>query len=308
MKPLRVLLGPTAVGKTAVSLPLAEALGAEIVCIDSRQIYRGMEIGSAAPTPEERARVPHHLVAEAAPEDVMSAGEFGRRASAAIEAIRARGREALLVGGSGLYLRATLGGLDEQLPHDALLRESLRARARTEGVAALHAELERLDPVTAARTSPRDAQRVTRALEIIALTGHPVSALRTKARRTEIPARCVVLDREREDLEARIRARVAAMIEAGLVDEVRALLSRGLDPHTPALRSVGYAETIRFLNGDLDRAAWIEAIAVNTRRYAKRQRTWFRGIEGATWVRVAADEPDASVITRVSRAWQIPAG
>lgn len=306
MKPIPVLLGPTAVGKTVVSLPLAEAMNAEIVCVDSRQIYRGMEIGSAAPMPEERARVPHHLVAEIEPEEIMSAGEFGRRARAAIDAIQARGREALLVGGSGLYLRAVLGGLDEELPHDAELRESLRARARTEGPATLHAELARRDPETAARTSPRDAQRVTRALEVIALTGRPVSALRTKERQTEIPARIVVLDRERADLEARIRARVAAMIEAGLVEEVRALLSRGLDPQTPALRSVGYAETIRFLAGDLDRATWIEEIAVNTRRYAKRQRTWFRSLEGATWVAVARDEPEERVITRVVTEFVLP--
>ena len=303
MNPIPVLLGPTAVGKTSVSLPLAEALNAEIVCVDSRQVYRGMEIGSAAPTPEERARVPHHLVTEIDPEEIMSAGEFGRRTRAAVESIRARGREALLVGGSGLYLRATLGGLDEQLPHDAELRESLRARVREEGVEALHAELAQRDPETAARTSPRDAQRVTRALEVIALTGRPVSALRTKGRRTELPARIVVLDREREDLEARIRARVASMIEAGLVDEVRALLARGLDPRTPALRSVGYAETIRFLAGELDRAAWIEEIAVNTRRYAKRQRTWFRSLENATRVAVARDEPEERVLTRVSRGW-----
>jgi tRNA dimethylallyltransferase len=283
-----------------MSLPLAEALNAEIVCVDSRQIYRGMEIGSAAPTPAERARVPHHLVAEVEPEDAMSAGEFGRRARAAIDAIRARDREALLVGGSGLYLRAILGGLDEDLPRDAALRESLRGRAHTEGVEVLHAELMQLDPETGAKTSPRDVQRVTRALEIIALTGRPVSVLRTKGRRTELPARIAVLDRSREDLDARIRARVAAMIEAGLVDEVRALLSRGLDPHTPALRSVGYAETIRFLDGALNRTAWMEEIAVNTRRYAKRQRTWFRGIEEATWVRVAADEAEERVITRVS--------
>ena len=303
MKPLRVLLGPTAVGKTSASLPLAEALNAEIVCIDSRQIYRGMEIGSAAPTREERARVPHHLVAEVEPEDAMSAGEFGRRARAAIDAIRDRDREALLVGGSGLYLRAVLGGLDEGLPRDAALRESLRARARTEGVDALHAELMRLDPETGARTSPRDAQRVTRALEVIALTGRPVSALRTRGRRTETPARIVVLDRDRADLETRIRARVASMIDAGLVDEVRALLSRGLDPHTPVLRSVGYAETIRFLAGDLDRAAWIEAIAVNTRRYAKRQRTWFRSLEGVTWIHAGPEDPDDALNARLLSAW-----
>ncbi len=304
MKPLPVLLGPTAVGKTAVSIPLAGHLRAEILCVDSRQVYRGMEIGSAAPTSEERESVRHHLVGEVEPEAMLSAGEFGRRARAAIAAIRSRGWEPLLVGGSGLYLRAVLGGLDEGLPHDSALRETLRARVRTEGVEALHAELVRLDPATAAATSPRDAQRVTRALEVIALTGRPVSELRRKGRRVEIPAQIVVLDRGREDLEARIRARVGEMIAAGLEAEVRGLLARGLGPEIPALRSVGYAETIRMLRGELSRDAWPDAIAVNTRRYAKRQRTWFRGLEGAAWVQVESDEPEAAVLGRVIAALQ----
>ena len=172
-EPLRVLLGPTASGKTAVSLPLAEALDAEIVSVDSRQIYRGLEIGSAAPTRAERARVPHHLVAEVEPEAVMSAGEFGRRARAAAAEIEGRGKTALLVGGSGLYLRAALGGLDEGLPKDEAVRAKIRLRLEHEGVEALYVELARLDPESAAGISPRDAQRVMRALEIMALSGRP---------------------------------------------------------------------------------------------------------------------------------------
>ncbi len=301
--PVPVLLGPTASGKTAVSLPLAESLGAEILSIDSRQIYRGMEIGSAAPTAEERARVPHHLVAEVEPTTVMSAGEFGRRARAVMAEVRARGREPLLVGGSGLYLRAALGGLDENLPRDPELRERLRERLRHEGSETLHAELAARDPATAAVTSPRDGQRVTRALEIIELTGKPASELRTRGRATEVPYRAVVLDRARDDLEARIRVRVDAMIEAGLEAEVRALLDRGIDPESPPMKSVGYAETVRLVAGELDRAAWREEIAVNTRRFAKRQRTWFRSLPEARWLDVAPDEDPAVTAERVAAVW-----
>ena len=301
--PRSVLLGPTASGKTAVSLPLAEAMDAEIISVDSRQIYRGMEIGSAAPTAEERGRVPHHLVGVVDPKEIMTAGDFGGRARQAEEAVRAKSKTVLFVGGSGLYLRATLGGLDENLPSDSELRATLRDRARTEGTEALHAELAELDPETGEMISVRDAQRITRALEIIRLSGRRASELRTRGRSAEQDARIVVLDRDRKDLEARIRARVAIMVEAGLEDEVRALLTLGLGPEQPALKSVGYVETIRYLNGDLDRDAWIEEIVVKTRRFAKRQRTWFRGLTGSEWVLVPAEESAETTANRTLSQW-----
>ncbi len=300
---MRVLLGPTASGKTAVALPLALRLNAEIISVDSRQIFRGMEIGSAAPSLEERACVPHHLVAEVDPALGMTAGEFGRRARAVLGEVEARGKALLLVGGSGLYLRAVLGGLDESLPRDLTLREELQERVAREGLPSLYAELLTLDPETAAQVSPSDAQRVTRALEILALTGEKPSALRRKKKVAEGTARIVVLDRSREDLEQRIRKRVAAMVEAGLEGEVRALLDSGLDASLPVMKSVGYAETVRYLRGELDRDAWMEAIVVNTRRYAKRQRTWFRGIEGARWVGVGSEERPEGTAERVLSAF-----
>lgn len=305
--PRYVLLGPTACGKTAVSLPLALALGAEIVSVDSRQIYRGMEVGSAAPTAAECARVPHHLVGEVDPDNVMTAGEFGRLAREAETAIRARGKAVLLVGGSGLYLRAALGGLDD-LPRDETVRGSLRERLASEGAEALHAELARRDPETAAAVSPADAQRITRALEIVHLSGEKASVLRQRGRGAEEPAATAVLDRSRPDLESRIRSRVAAMVEAGLEDEVRALLARGLDPGLPVFRSVGYAETIRYLAGEMDRGAWLERVAVNTRRFAKRQRTWFRSLGGARWIPVEPDETPEVTARRVLEAWREAAG
>jgi len=228
--PRYVLAGVTAAGKTAVSLPLAEALGAEIVSVDSRQVFRGLEIGSAAPTAAERARVPHHLVGELDPTSPMNAGDYGRLCARSVDAIRRRGCEALLVGGSGLYLQAALGGLDAGLPRDEELRVRLRQRLETEGTEALHRDLATRDPAAAATIGPRDGQRITRALEILELTGRPASLLRTRGRTMGPGVRMVVLDRDREDLEERIRRRVAAMVAAGLEDEVRALLDRGSIP------------------------------------------------------------------------------
>lgn len=302
--PVPVLLGPTASGKTAVSLPLAEAIHAEIVCVDSRQVYRGMEIGSAAPTAAERRRVRHHLVAQADPRAPLSAGEHGRQARRAIAEIRKRNKEALLVGGSGLYLRAVLGGLDESLPHDEKVRQALRRRLETEGVGALHAELAEKDPPSAIAISVRDAQRVTRALEVIELTGRPVSELRTRGRTTRIPASIVVLERDPADLELRIRRRVREMIRAGLEEEVRALESLDLEPDNPVLRSVGYAETLAYLRGKATRSEWIETIVVHTRRLAKRQRTWFRSLPDAVWIQVPADEDPHTTTQRVRRVWE----
>jgi len=300
---MRALLGPTASGKTEVAIPLAIRLGAEIVSVDSRQIFRGMEIGSAAPSLEERALVPHHLVGDVDPASGMTAGEFGRLARAVLAGLEARGRTALLVGGSGLYLRAVLGGLDETLPGDPRVREELCERGRQEGLASLHAELSRLDPETAASVSAADEHRVIRALEILAVTGEKPSVLRRKGRIAERAAKIVVLDRERGDLEARIRERVRAMVSAGLEGEVRRLLDSGLDSTSSVMKSVGYAETVRYLRGEINRDAWMEWIVVNTRRYAKRQRTWFRGIEGAVWVRVSQDEEAENTAKRVFDAF-----
>jgi len=300
---MRVLLGPTASGKTAVGICVALRLDAETVSIDSRQIFRGMEIGSAAPSREEQARVKHHLVGEVDPGHGMTAGEFGRRAREVLAELEERGKTPLLVGGSGLYLRAVLGGLDETLPGDTRVRENLQERIRREGLVSLHAELARLDPETAASVSAADEQRVARALEILALTGEKPSALRRKGKLAEGSAKIVVLDRDREDLEARIRERVGAMVVAGLEREVQSLLESGLEPSTSVMKSVGYAETVRYLRGEIDRATWIETTVVNTRRYAKRQRTWFRGLERAMWIKVAPDEEPESTAERVLRAF-----
>ena len=300
-----VLLGSTASGKTAVGLFLARAMNAEIISVDSRQIYRGMEIGSAAPTAEEQKQVRHHLIGSESLGTVMTAGEFGRRARDAEADIRSRGKRALLVGGSGLYLRAALGGLDEPLPMDPELRESLGGRIETEGAEVLHRELAALDPRTASEISVRDKQRITRALEITLISGKPASELRTTGRDREAGADIVILDRDQEDLENRMRARIAKMIETGLEAEVRQLLERDLDPELPACKSVGVVETLEFLRGEITRDEWPQAIFLHTRQLAKRQRTWFRGLKKAEWMQVVPGEPPSETANRILNLWKV---
>lgn len=306
--PVCVLLGPTASGKTAVSLPLAEILGAEIVCLDSRQVFRGMEIGTAQPTPAERSRVPHHLFGVLDPNERFSAGDYGRLARETLAGIERRGGRALFVGGSGLYLRGLEGGLAAGLPHDERLRQALRERATLEGSAALHAELAQRDPATAAALHPNDAQRITRALEVIALTGRPMSEILAGARGesgaappadaaagpgSASPAgrlRVVILDRPREELYARIEARTDDLLEGGMIEEVRRLLDAGLDTTRPVFRAHGYPEVAAWLRGEIDRSTLRARVAQVTRNYAKRQLTWFRRLPGAVWLTVAGGE------------------
>ncbi len=302
-----VLLGPTASGKTAVSLPLAERLGADILCLDSRQIFAGMEIGTAQPTPAEQARVPHHLFGSVPPSERMSAGDFGRLARAALRSIEERGRRGLFVGGSGLYLSGVLGGLAEGLPHDPAVRERFRERARTEGTAALHAELERLDPDSAARLHPNDAQRVTRALEIVTLTGRPAGEAFGAPPDPEVEdlrkrTRIVILERPRAEIHARINARTRELLDGGMIEEVRRHLDAGLDVRLPVFRAHGYPEIASHLAGGMTRGELEARLATVTRNYAKRQETWFRKLDGAIRIGVARGEEADTVAERIVRA------
>jgi tRNA dimethylallyltransferase len=286
------LMGPTAAGKTAYALVLAQRLGGEIVSVDSALVYRGLEIGAAKPTREERQRVPHHLIDVRAPWQPYSAAEFAAEARTAIDAIVARGRLPILVGGTGLYFRALLDGLADMPEADAQMRAAIAAEAAARGWAALHAELAQVDPDAAARIHPTDAQRIQRALEVYRLSGRPISAWQRDARGMRLPLRVlklVLAPAQREVLHARIAARFDAMLAAGFLDEVRAL--RALPqlrehPHPlelPALRAVGYRQAWEHLDGattfDEFRARAIAA----TRQLAKRQYTWLRGELDARW-------------------------
>ncbi len=274
--PLIVILGPTAVGKTEISLQLAERLNGEIVSADSRLFYRGMDIGTAKPTPEERARVPHHLIDVADPDETWSLALFQRAAREAIAAIHARGRLPFLVGGTGQYLRAVYEGweLPQQKPHPRL-RAALEAWGRAIGPEALHARLAILDPQAAERIEPRNLRRTVRALEVIFLTGQRFSAQR---RRGAAPYRTLLIGfiRPREELYARVDARIQGMLEAGLVEEVRSLLERGYRADLPSMSAIGYKQIAACLRGESTLEEAVAQIKRLTRQFVRRQANWFK--------------------------------
>jgi tRNA dimethylallyltransferase len=280
--PLRVIAGPTASGKTALAVRVAQALGAEIVSADSQQVYRHFDVGTAKPSEAELAAVPHHLVSFVDPQDVYSAARFQADADRAIADIRGRGKPVVVVGGTGLYLRVLLRGVMEAPSANPAFRAELEARAAREGREALHRELAQVDPVAAASIQPTDLIRITRALEIHAATGRPASALRTEHAFAEARHvhRLFVLQPDRAALYEAINARTRAIYAAGLVEETRQLVARGYRDAAP-MRSVGYAEALQVVDGTLSLERAVELTAQSTRKYAKRQFTWFKKEPGA---------------------------
>lgn len=299
MKPLPAILGPTAVGKTAVSLPVAERLPAEIVNCDSRQVYRSMEVGTAKPTREERARVAHHCLDLAEPSHVFTAADYGEAARRAALSCFERGLWPLVVGGSGLYLRALEEGLFPGPPADAGLRARLKSEAEARGREHLHERLKEVDPEAARSIHPQDLIRLIRALEVYELTGEPISALQREGRREPEMFRLVgvVLWSPASALAERIERRVEAMIEGGLVEEVASLLASGCSPEMPAMQGIGYREMARHLSGGCSLEEAAAEVAKETRRYAKRQMTWFRKLAGVEWIEATGDaETDAEAV------------
>lgn len=285
--PVVCLLGPTASGKTAAALALAERFPLEIISLDSALVYRDMDIGTAKPTAEERARVPHHLIDIIDPAESYSAAQFVRDAQVLIGEIRARGRMPLIAGGTMLYYKALTQGLNDLPQADAEIRAALDAEAAERGWPALHAELAVADPVTAARLHATDAQRIQRALEVFRLTGLPMSTLLSRSQSVsgntfpgQAPDDMLVIALEPSDrsvLHARIEARFDAMLSHGLIDEVQALRARG-DLHLglPSMRCVGYRQTWEYLDGMYDAATMRERGIAATRQLCKRQLTWLR--------------------------------
>jgi len=282
MTPVVLLMGPTASGKSAVALELAARLPVEIVSVDSAQVYRGMDIGTAKPDGETRARVRHHLLDLIDPDQAYSAARFRIDALAAIADIRARGRVPLLVGGTMLYFKALREGLSDLPPANAAVRARLDTRAADEGWRSLHAELARLDPATAARLDPTDSQRIQRALEVYELSGRPISALQG-ARREPADAGFVSLalvPQDRAELHRRIANRFDAMLAAGLVDELSGLRQRfRLDASMPSMRCVGYRQAWQFIDGVCDCDELRARGAAATRQLARRQLTWLRSLQ-----------------------------
>jgi len=279
------IVGPTAAGKSALALALAEAIAGEIVNADALQVYRGFDIGTAKPSPEERAKVPHHLIDILDPGERYSAGEFARRARSALKEIAARGRAAILVGGSGLYLRALWSGIAPLPPADVAVRSRLLARLSSEGLSALYAELARLDPQTAERLGKGDTQRILRALEVAIATGASLTTwiARQPFGTETISMRKIGLTLPRGVLYDAIAVRVRSMLGAGWVDEVRELLARGVERTSPAFQAIGYRQWVEFLDGASSYEESLQTVVTLTKRFAKRQETWFRREGGIDW-------------------------
>ncbi len=298
-----ILAGPTASGKTALALRIAQEVDIEIISVDSALIYRGMDIGTAKPTAGELAQVPHHLIDILDPLESYSAARFVQDTTRLMQEIRARGRTPLLVGGTMLYIKALMEGLDDMPPANPEVRRQLDERMRAEGPQALHVELQQVDPITAARLAPGDTQRIQRALEIWHSTGKPLSAFHTQRSEQELAAKqaqTIMLSLEPQDrawLHERIALRYQIMMEQGFVDEVKALRARGdLHLDLPSMRCVGYRQVWGALDAgaDLDapkdRAQVMERGIAATRQLAKRQITWLRSMPWRTIV--ACDGPN----------------
>ncbi|WP_089939077.1 tRNA (adenosine(37)-N6)-dimethylallyltransferase MiaA [Candidatus Entotheonella palauensis] len=296
-EPLTILVGPTAVGKTAISIPVAQALQAEILNVDSRQLYRHMQIGTAKPALAEQAQVRHHLLDLLAPDQTINAAAFVRAAEQALEDVRNRGKHPLIVAGSGLYLQALLYGLMPAPAAHAPLREVLRVYADRHGTPALHCWLQRLDAEAAADYHAHDRVRIVRALEVIFLTGVPFSTHRHRHRQQgpRYPYVAVGLTRCRPELYARIAARTEAMLAEGWLAEVKDLLSRGYDRSSHPMNSLGYRELLAYLEGQCSWPETVQAIVKATRQLAKRQLTWFRKLPHITWLNLSGLEEPVAV-------------
>lgn len=285
--PLLVLAGPTAVGKTGLAIALAQALGGEIVGADSVQVYRGLDIGSAKPTAGEQAQAKHHLIDVAEPQEEFSAARYAELASEAVDDIAARGRRALVVGGTGLYIKALLFGLAPAPPVDQELRIQLQRDWESQGAQAMHLRLAKLDPVAARRLHQNDRQRVLRALEATISGGRPFSQQQEAHgfKKSRYPHLYLGLERPREELNQRIEQRSRQMWQGGLLQEVEGLLQRGVSPRAASLQSLGYRQAAAVLQGEMEPEQGLLDMIKRTKAYAKRQLTWFRGVKSIKWHR-----------------------
>jgi tRNA dimethylallyltransferase len=301
MKSPIFVAGPTAVGKSEIALRLAEQLGGEIISADSMQVYRGLDIGTAKPSPAERARVPHRLIDICDLTDNFDAAQFVRLAQKSVEEIQARGRVPIFCGGTGLYFKAFLSGLGEAPATNPELRAELEAVS----FEALLRELRERDPAAYAQIDKQNPRRVIRAVEVIRLTGKKFSE-----QRAEWKAQCAVPDktnfycftRTPADLHARINARVDAMFARGLVEETRGLLQRGLEQNKTAMQAIGYRQVAEHLRGERPLAETVELVKSRTRQFAKRQLTWFRRQLGPEWIELRPDEPLEKCVRKICEA------
>ena len=295
-----LILGVTASGKGRLAFGLAKSVGAEIISIDSMKVYRRMDVGTAKPPKEARAALKYHLIDVVEPSDSFSVGAFLELAYKAIEQIKSRKKPIIAVGGTALYIKALLYGLFEGPGTNEQIRAELRARAQAEGLAQLHRELTKIDPVAADRISPNDSKRIIRALEVYKTTGKLISSLQKQfnAKKPVHDWTIIGLRGEKTDANNRINRRVKKMIAAGLVDEVRALLAEE-KPLSPQARcAIGYAEIIDYLSGQIGLENATELIKKNTRRLAKNQRTWFKTFKNVHWLDIEPNEPLEKILDR----------
>ena len=283
---LFAIVGPTATGKSLLALEVAERLEAEIVTVDSAQIFRGLDIGTAKPTAEEQQRISHHLIDVVQPDEQWTAAQFTQSADEAIANIRSRGRVPMLVGGTGLWMRALVHGIFEAPDIDPEIRHRVRTALAERGSAVLHRELAEIDPVAAARIQPNDPQRIGRALEVYRQTGVPISTFQAQHgfREARYHLVGIALDVPRDELWIRVAMRARRMYAGGLLDEARAALERGISRNSPGLRTIGYRDAVRVVTGEMSQEEAEERTIIDTRRYAKRQRNWFNHEPAVRWV------------------------
>jgi tRNA dimethylallyltransferase len=295
------LSGATAAGKTAVALELAEVLHAEIISVDSMAVYVGMDVGTAKPNASEQNRVPHHLINVVTPDEEFSLSQYVSSAHQSLEAIRARGREVLFVGGTPLYMKALVRGVYPGPPADWEFRRQIETELQHVNVEALHERLRQVDPLSAARLHPHDKRRIIRALEVYKQTGMPLSHQQTQfeSPRRDADNRVTVLHWPRPQLHARIEARVDRMFEEGLIDEVRGLLERFGKLGRTASQAVGYREGIAHLRGQQDLDATIEQVKTRTRQFARRQETWFRSLSECEWLELKTAQTPREIAARL---------
>ncbi len=295
-----LIVGPTGIGKTEVSLLVAAGIHAEIISADSRQIYRKMDIATAKPSIEERSAVPHHFIDVADPGEVYDAGRFGREARLRILELIKRGKNALVVGGSGLYIRSLIDGFFGGSERDTEVRERIRCEIRELGLGKVYQILSEIDPVTAERLHPNDARRIERALEVFRVTGRPLSELHLHQNREPWCRPFFAgLKTERDSLYDRINRRVDRMIQAGVIGETQRLLAEGYSPGLVSMEGLGYREIIRYLSHETGRDAMLNLFKQHSRNYAKRQMTWFGKDERIRWFETGPDKTKEALASEI---------
>ncbi|MFC1559690.1 tRNA (adenosine(37)-N6)-dimethylallyltransferase MiaA [Candidatus Margulisiibacteriota bacterium] len=296
-----IIFGPTAVGKTDVSIKLAKKLNGEIISADSMQVYKGMDIGTAKPAKDEMKGIPHHLIDIRDPNEAWSVSDFISGCKKLTQEIIERGKLPIIVGGTGFYLNALIEGFSfPELKANKEIRERLSDEAKDQGSLHLHEKLKKIDPKTAERLHHNDTKRMIRALEIYELTGKPMSELESKGDTLPYEVTLIGLNMDRKELYKKIEDRVDKMLEAGLIEEVKGLLDKGYDKHLTSMEALGYKETIDHIRGKYDQKAYVELLKKNTRNFAKRQLTWFRRFKNAAWFDVNKDFSIDKILKSVS--------